>query len=163
MHALTEKDLRASFVNASQRERNSLTLPHDFDETDWATIDFLGWRDAKFALQGYIVVPVDGQPVGILMRESDQRSRTRPQCSWCEDVTLPNDVVFFSAKRSGRAGRNGDTVGTLVCAHFECPRNVRKLPPLAYPGYDREAARERRIVALRENVANFARDIRDSR
>jgi hypothetical protein len=39
---------------------------------------------------------------------------------------------------------------------------VRKLPPLAYPGFDREAARERRIVALRENVVNFVRDIRDS-
>lgn len=163
MHALTEKDLRASFVNASQRERNALTLPADLDEIDWGSTDFVGWRDTKFVLQGYIVVPVDDQPVGILLRESDQRTRTRPQCSWCEDVTLPNDVVFFSAKRAGRAGRNGDTVGTLVCANFECPTNVRRLPPLAYPGFDREAARQRRIDALRENVVNFARDIRDSR
>jgi len=162
MHALTEKELRASFVNASQRERNALTLPADFDAIDWDASDFLGWRDAKFALQGYIIVPVDDRPVGILLRESEQRTRTRPQCSWCEDVTLPNDVVFFSAKRAGRAGRNGDTVGTLVCAHFECAANVRRLPPLAYPGFDREAARGRRIEALRENVVNFARDIRDS-
>lgn len=163
MHALTEKDVRTSFVNASQRERNTLTLPADFSDIDWATLDFLGWRDAKFALQGYIVVPVDDEPVGILLRESEQRTRTRPQCSWCEDVTLPNDVVFFSAKRAGSAGRNGDTVGTLVCARFECPTNVRRLPPLAYPGFDREAARDRRITALRDNVVNFARDIRDSR
>ncbi|WEG10553.1 FBP domain-containing protein [Microbacterium horticulturae] len=162
MHTLTEKDLRASFVNASQRERNSLTLPDDFGQLDWEELDFLGWRDAKYALQGYVVVPVDGAPVGILLRESEQRARTRPQCSWCEDVTLPNDVVFFSAKRAGRAGRNGDTVGTLVCARFECQRNVRKLPPLAYPGFDRDAARQRRIEALHDNVLNFARDIRDN-
>jgi len=163
MHALTEKDIRASFVNASQRERSSLTLPDGLDRLDWDDRDFLGWRDAKYVQQGYIIVPVDGVPVGILLRESEQRARTRPQCSWCEDVTLPNDVVFFSAKRAGRAGRNGDSVGTLVCAHFECTHNVRKLPPLAYPGFDRDAARQRRIQALRENVVGFARDIRDSR
>lgn len=163
MHALTEKDVRASFINASQRERASVTLPADFAAIDWATRDFLAWRDAKYALQGYIVVHVDDRAIGILLRESEQRTLSRPQCSWCEDVTLPNDVVFFSAKRAGRAGRNGDSVGTLVCSQFECPQNARRLPPLAYPGFDREAARDRRIVALRENVVNFARDIRDSR
>ncbi len=163
MHTLTEKDIRASFVNASQRERTTLTLPADLADLDWDSRDFLGWRDAKFALQGYIVVPVDGDLIGVLLRQSEQRARSRPQCSWCEDVTLPNDVVFFSAKRAGKAGRIGDTVGTLACAHFECPRNVRTLPPLAYPGFDREAARDRRIAALRQNVVNFARDIRDSR
>ncbi|WP_029144277.1 FBP domain-containing protein [Microbacterium luticocti] len=162
MHALTEKDVRSSFANASLRERNSLTLPTGFDDLDWDARDFLAWRDPKLAPLGYVVAILDDRPVGILLRVSDQPTRTRPQCSWCEDVTLPNDVVFFSAKRSGQAGRRGDTVGTLVCARYECPRNVRKLPPLAYPGFDREAARERRIVALRENVVNFVRDIRDS-
>lgn len=160
MHALTEKDIRSSFVNASQRERSTLSVPA-LDQQAWDDLDFLGWRDTKYALQGYIVVPVDGEPVGILLRESEQRTRTRPQCSWCEDVTLPNDVVFFSAKRAGRAGRNGDTVGTLACARFECSRNVRLLPPLAYPGFDRDAARRRRIEALRENVVGFACDLRD--
>nr|WP_274638258.1 FBP domain-containing protein [Microbacterium bovistercoris] len=163
MHALTAADIRGSFVNASVRERNGVALPADLDDLDWERLDFLGWRDPKIAPLGCVVVPVDGDLVGIMLREATQRARTRPQCSWCEDVTLPNDVVFFAAKRAGRAGRNGDTVGTLACARFECSQNVRKLPPLAYPGFDREAARQRRVAALQANVAGFARDIRDGR
>ncbi|GAA3771448.1 FBP domain-containing protein [Microbacterium kribbense] len=162
MHAPTENDIRTSFVNASVRERSSLSLPDGFAALDWDTVDFFAWRDPKLAPQGYLVVPLDGALTGVLLREHDRRPTARAQCAWCEDVTLPNDVVFYSAKRAGRAGRNGNTVGTLACAGFECSRNARKLPPLAYPGFDRAAARDRRIAALQANVAAFARDIRDS-
>ena len=74
-------------------------------------------------------------------------------------MKLPNDVVFYSAKRSGKAGRNGNTVGTLVCQDFQCSRNVRKLPPPAYEGYDVEAARVRRIEDLQLRIASFAADL----
>lgn len=83
----------------------------------------------------------------------------RAQCSWCRDVRLPNDVVFCSAKRAGSAGRSGNTVGTLVCEDFECSQNVRKLPVLAYEGYDLEAARLRRIDELRLHAAAFAETV----
>ena len=126
MHALTEKDIRASFVNTSLRERNALIVP-DLAEVDWDQLDYFGWRDPKQPLAGFAVVPVDGEPVGILLRQTEQRSRHKAQCSWCEDVTLPHDVVLFVAKRAGRAGRNGDTVGTLVCERFECSANVRQI------------------------------------
>jgi FBP C-terminal treble-clef zinc-finger len=155
MQFLSEKDVRASFVNTSVRERNTLALPAAFDTTPWEQLDYLGWRDPKLPQIGYVVVRLDDAPVGVMLRQTDQRARSRPQCAWCEDVTLPNDVVFFSAKRAGQAGRNGNTVGTMVCAEFQCSSNVRKLPPLAYPGYDREAARERRITALGVNARAF--------
>ncbi|MGO7983979.1 FBP domain-containing protein, partial [Rhizobium johnstonii] len=61
------------------------------------------------------------------------------------DVHLPNDVLFYTAKRAGQAGRNGDTIGTLACADFECSANVRKRPPVAYIGFDVEAARQQRM------------------
>lgn len=83
----------------------------------------------------------------------------RAQCSWCRDVRLPNDVVFCSAKRAGSAGRSGNTVGTLVCEDFECSQNVRRLPVLAYEGYDLEAARLRRIDELRLHAAAFAETV----
>lgn len=60
---------------------------------------------------------------------------------------------------SSRAGRNGNTLGTLVCAGFECSANVRKRPPLAYVGFDVEAARLQRIEALREHVTTFIRRV----
>ncbi|HEY4269137.1 MAG TPA: FBP domain-containing protein [Galbitalea sp.] len=160
MQLLTQKALRASFVNTSLRERNALTLPADFDDLAWTGLDFLAWRDNKSPMLGYVVVELDDEPVGVLLRQAEGRPRSRAQCSWCEDIQLPNDVIFSSAKRAGEAGRRGDTIGTLVCANFECSVNVRKRPPSAYIGFDVEAARAHRIAALGDHVRNFARDIR---
>ena len=127
----------------------------------WDDLDYFGWRDRKQPAVGYVVAEIDDVPVGVLLRQADGRTRSRPQCSWCEDVHLPNDVVFFIAKRAGKAGRNGNTLGTLVCAEFECSANVRKRPPTAYVGFDVEAARQRRMDALREHVQTFVRRVQD--
>jgi hypothetical protein len=161
MLPLTESVLRASLINASLRERQSLTPPPNLDDLPWADLDYLGWRDRKVPSLGYAVVEVDGSPVGMLLRQAERKPRSRAQCSWCEDVTLPNDVVFFGARRAGKAGRNGDTIGTLVCANFECSANVRRRPPLAYIGFDVDAERLRRIDALSEHARNFALNLRD--
>lgn len=161
MTPLSESLVRASFVNASVRERSALVVPADLSELNWGRMTFLGWRDVKSPQFGYVVVDIDGEPTGIVVRETDAKTRNRPQCSWCEDVTLPNDVVFYNAKRAGAAGRNGNTIGTLACANFECSVNVRRLPPVAYLGFDVEAARDRRIEALGEHVRSFVRLVRD--
>lgn len=159
MLVLDEKNIRASFINASRKEIADLTVPPEFAEIAWDRLDYFGWRDPKLARRAYIVVPVDGGLVGILLKQAEVAPRTRAQCSWCQDVHLPNDVVLYTARRVGAAGRNGNTVGTLICSGFECSTNVRKLPPVAYIGYDVEAAREARIVALREHATAFARGI----
>ncbi|MCS5512141.1 FBP domain-containing protein [Curtobacterium flaccumfaciens pv. betae] len=160
MLPLTEKTLRTSFVNASRKEVSDLTLPADFETLDWDALDYLGWRDPKIGRRAYAVVPtLDGDLVGILFRQAEASPRSRAQCSWCQDVKLPNDVAFYSAKRSGPAGRNGNTVGTLVCQDFQCSRNVRKLPPPAHEGYDVEAARLRRIEDLQVRAASFAAEV----
>ena len=118
MHAFSASDLRSSFVNVSTRERSSIVIPTDLDAAPWDRLDYFGWRDAKTPLLGFVVADIDGSPVGLQLRQAEQPTRTRPQCSWCSDVTLPNDVVFFAARRAGKAGRAGNTVGTLVCARF---------------------------------------------
>lgn len=156
MHAITEAAVRASFVNVSLRERKELRVP---STPDWDRLDFLGWRENAHPLLGFVVGLVDGDPLGVLLQQAERTPRARAQCSWCEDVQLPNDVVFFSARRAGAAGRKGDSIGSLVCAGFECSTNVRRLPTLAYVGYDREAERMRRIAVLRQNVANFLRRV----
>ena len=160
MLPISEKTIRASFVDASRRETSDLTLPTDLDRIVWDDLDFLGWRDPRIGRRAYVVVPtLDGDLVGVLFRQADASPRSRAQCSWCQDVTLPNDVVFWSAKRSGRSGRNGNTVGTLVCQDFQCSHNVRKLPPPAYEGYDVEAARLRRIEDLQLRAASFVAEV----
>lgn len=161
MHAFNDAQIRASFINASVRERNDALLPLDLDARNWDALDYLGWRDRKFSSTSYVVADIDGEPVGLLLRQAESMPRTRPQCSWCEDIQLPNDVVMFSTRRTGSAGRNGNTIGTLICSNFECNRNVRKHPTLAYVGFDLEAERQRRIDVLREHVRNFVLDVRD--
>lgn len=161
MDPLSEQRIRASFVNVSVRERAAIAVP-DLEVIDWSRRDFLGWRDNKSSHLAYVVIDLDGSSVGVMLRQADAAPRSRAQCAWCNDVTLPNDVVLFSARKAGRAGRNGDTIGTLACARFECPANVRRLPPPAYLGFDVEAARQRRIVALGENVRGFVRGVLDA-
>lgn len=156
MHAFSESAIRGSFVNASLRERKNLQLPAPVDEIEWDRLDYLGWRDRKSPQLGYVVVDLGGSPVGMLTRQAEARPRARAQCSWCEDVQLPNDVVLLSTQRAGAAGRNGNTLGALVCENFECSANVRRRPALAYVGFDLEAERERRIASLQERVAAFA-------
>jgi hypothetical protein len=156
---LTEREIRESFVNASRKEVSDLTLSPSFDETVWDDLDYLGWRDPKMARRSYIVVPVDGVPVGVVLRQAEASPRRRAQCTWCQDVTLPNDVVLYTAKRAGASGRNGNTVGTLICDEFQCSKNVRRTLPPAYLGFDVDAAREERIVTLRVRAERFAAEV----
>lgn len=159
MLPLDQKTISASFVNASKKEISDLTLPSGFADLDWDRLDYLGWRDPKIGKRAYVVVALDDGPVGIILKQADVAPRTRAQCSWCQDVHLPNDVVLFVAKRAGAAGRNGDTVGSLVCDAFQCSANVRKSLPMAYLGFDVEAARIERIASLRQRAASFATGI----
>ena len=156
MLSLDETNIRASFVNASRKEVSDLSLPDGFSELRWDRLDYLGWRDRRISRRAYLVIPVDDDVVGIVLRQAEASPRSRAQCSWCQDVRLPNDVVFYSAKRGGEAGRKGDTVGTLVCSEFQCSANVRTALPMAYLGFDVDAAREERIATLRASAAGFA-------
>ena len=167
MIPLTEKTVRASFVNASRKEVSDLTLPPGFADLDWDDLEFFGWRDPKLARRAYVVVPTPGAGAdaglavaGVLLRQAEASPRQRAQCTWCQDVRLPADVLFYSAKRAGAAGRNGDTVGTLVCGEFECSANVHVAPPEAYLGFDVEAARLERIASLRVRAAGFVENVR---
>ena len=159
MIPLTKSAITASFVNASRKVVADISFPADFDDLDWSRLDYLGWRDPKIKRRSYLVVPLAGEPVGIVLRQADASPSRRAQCSWCRDVKLPNDVVLFSAQRAGAAGRNGDTVGTLICESFECSANVRKAPSVAYIGFDVDAAREERMQMLRARSAGFAAEV----
>lgn len=160
MQPLTESFIRTSFINASRKEAKDMNFTDAVKalvNDDWAELDFLGWRDPKFPKRAYVVLPrLDGDPMGVLLKQAEASPRSRAMCNWCRDVRLPNDVAFWSAKRVGDAGRRGNTVGTLICHSFECSKNVRNDPPPAYDGFDVAAARVRRIEELQLKVADFA-------
>lgn len=159
MLPLDSTTIKATFVNASRKVVTDITLPADLSTIDWDQLDYLGWIDPKMKRRSYAVVPVDGETVGIVLRQADASPPRRAQCSWCRDVKLPNDVVLYSAQRAGAAGRNGDTVAIWICAEFQCSVNVRKLPSMAYIGFDVDAARQERIAMLQERSAGFIREI----
>ncbi|QGQ19837.1 FBP domain-containing protein [Cellulomonas sp. JZ18] len=167
MHALTEKQIRSAFVNASRREATQATLP-DLDALDWDRLDYLGWRDRKAPLNAYVVLEVDGEPTGVLLRASDgTRARRRAVCAWCEDVVVTDDVTLYVARRGGASGRRGNTIGTLICTDFLCSANVRRPPTRTEAGSDVEAVREeivaRRVAGLRERSLRFVAEVLSTR
>lgn len=165
MHALTENEIRAAFVNATKREVAQATMP-DLDAVRWDRLEYLGWRDRKAPLSAYVVVEVDDEPVGVLLRAGEPsagRSRRKALCAWCEDVVVTDDVTLYVARRAGAAGRKGDTIGTLICTDFTCSTNVRRPPTRSEAGSDAEQRRaeivDRRIGELREHSAAFVREV----
>src|SRR4051794_37139564 len=163
MDPLTEKQIRSSFVNCSRREAAQLTLPTDpvgLADLRWDRLDYLGWVDRKAPLRAYVVLTVDDALVGIPLRSPEGvASRRRAVCAWCEDVYATGDVSMYVARRSGPAGRNGDTVGTLICTGFECSHNVRRKPTIIEAGQDPAGLVLRRIEGLRERSVRFAREV----
>lgn len=160
MNPLTDKQIRDSFVNASRREVAQAILP-DLATLDWSSLDYLGWRDPKRPLAAYAVLELDGAPTGVLLRSTDPSARARRKmvCAWCEDVVVTDDVSLYVARRAGARGRQGDTIGTLICTDFSCSRNVRRPPTrsevVSDRPEDREELVERRIAGLRERSARF--------
>lgn len=163
MQPLNDAAIRAAFVNASRREVREAILP-DLDEIDWESIDFIGWRDRKKDNTAYVVLEVDGNPVGVRFTSAPRTGpRRRTLCAWCQDVVVADDVTMYVARRAGQAGRRGNTIGTLICSEFGCNRNVRRRPTLSEVGSTDEADRirliDRRIGVLRERSTDFVRQV----
>ena len=64
--ALTQEQIRESFVNCSRSEAAELPLPPGMHEVDWSRREYLGWRDPRIPQRGYVVVPTENGPVGIV-------------------------------------------------------------------------------------------------
>ena len=162
MHALTEQQVRRSFVNCSQGEANGLALPKDFDTLDWAGLELLGWRDPKAPLRGYLLVESADGPLGVAVRAADTRmsSRTAVMCLLCQTAQSGDAVSLFTAKRTGVAGRNGNTVGTYICADLRCGERVlTEIPPWLQDRNPAEVVAER-AAELRERVQGFVDAVR---
>ena len=162
MHALTEQQVRRSFINCSRGEATGLALPKGFADLDWGALELLGWRDPKAPLRGYVVVEAGDRPVGIAVRAADTRmsSRTAAMCLLCQTAQSGDAVSLFTARRTGAAGRNGDTVGTYMCADLGCADRVRTdIPPWLVHRDPAEVVAER-AAELRGRVAGFVDSVR---
>ena len=154
MRPLTEDDVRASFVNVVDEEVRQLQLPHDFLLTDWDHLDFLAWRDPRARGRGYVVTEQDGKPLGVALRAAETTSRARSaMCDICHTLQPADQVSLFTARKAGRSGEHGGSIGTYICADLSCHENVRLAAPLA-PSEVR-ASVDRRIDGARLRTERF--------
>ncbi|WP_435207414.1 FBP domain-containing protein [Micromonospora sp. bgisy143] len=127
MLAITEPAIRASFVNVTQGEAKRMALPGDLDTYPWEDLDFLGWRDPAAPQRAYLVAETDAGPVGVALRVAPQQTGRvrRSMCSFCLTTHTGDGVSLMTARKAGREGRQGNTVGAYVCSDLACSLYLR--------------------------------------
>lgn len=127
MKAVSEQEIRASFVNCSKGEAKRLPLPRDLAERPWDDLDFLGWRDLSAPDRSYLVTELRGELTGIVLRfPSRQRGFLhRSMCSVCLTTHPGNGVSLMTAPKRGQAGRDGNSSGIYICTDLDCSLYVR--------------------------------------
>jgi hypothetical protein len=81
-------------------------------------------------------------------------------CLLCQTPRSGDAVSLFTARRAGAAGRNGDTVGTYVCADLGCAHRVRtEIPPWLRDRNPAEVVVEL-AAGLRERALAFLGSVR---
>ena len=141
MQELTEKEIRASFVNATKGEAKRLALPKDLHAQPWADLDFLGWRDPAAPQRAYLVLSHgagygagygasegDGA-TGVALRLADSSAgrRRRNMCALCLTTHPGDGVALMTARRAGKSGQQGNSVGTYLCSDLACSLYLRGL------------------------------------
>jgi hypothetical protein len=81
-------------------------------------------------------------------------------CLLCHTVQTADAISLFTARRVGEAGRNGNTVGTYICANLGCSDRVRtEIPPWLQLRDPAEVVAER-SAELRERAEGFLAAVR---
>lgn len=159
MHALTEREIRTSFVNATKGEAGRLGLPRDLDEQPWAELDLLAWVDPRSPLAGYLVVPTHERGlVGVQLRRAPGNAATRRarMCALCATTHVGRGVALMVAPRAGKPGRDGNTVGVEVCSSLECSAYARgALAPPGVTFVKETLSPQEQAARLRRNVLTF--------
>ncbi|MFE4800537.1 FBP domain-containing protein [Streptomyces sp. NPDC056708] len=126
MKPLTEQEIRTAFVNCTKGEAKRLSVPRDLAERPWDDLDFLGWRDPQAPDRAYLVTELDGRPVALALRCPSTASwqMRRSMCSICI-TTHTGGVSLLVAAKAGKAGQQGNSVGTYMCSDLACPLYVR--------------------------------------
>ncbi|MFI5735191.1 FBP domain-containing protein [Kribbella sp. NPDC051587] len=156
MEPLSIDEIRGSFVNSTRSLVKAMTPPPKFTDLPWESLDFLGWRDPKAPNRGYLVVRRTEGVTGIAL---NTQATTKPRrgtglCDLCTTAHQVTDVALFAARRAGTAGREGNTVGTYICADLACSLYLRGLRDPEVPQGE-TIAPELRIERLTTRLDTF--------
>lgn len=159
MRPLTEADVRASFVNADADELRLMEMPHDFLLVDWDYLDFFAWQDPAANRRGYVLIPHDDAVVGIVLRATEPGRGRAGMCNICHTMQPGNQIALLSARRTGEAGRRGDSFGTYMCADLSCHENVRLAHPLAPNEVRAPGQADLRLDGTRRRMESFVSQV----
>ncbi|MFD3924690.1 FBP domain-containing protein [Streptomyces sp. NPDC058614] len=163
MRSLTEQDIRSSFINCSKGEAKRLPTPRDLAERPWDDLDFLGWRDPGAPDRSYLVAERPGDVVGVTLRfPSSQRGFLhRSMCSLCLTTHPGNGVSLMTARKTGAAGREGNSVGIYMCADLACSLYVRGKKSLESGSrFEESLTVEQQIARTMGNLSSFLERLR---
>ncbi|SHN43507.1 FBP domain-containing protein [Cryptosporangium aurantiacum] len=163
MRRLTEKEIRGSFVNCSKGEATRLPMPRDLDTRPWDDLDFLGWSDLSAPDRSYLVAERGNARqgdalVGIVLRSAaGQRGYLRRSlCSFCLTQHPGSGVALMTARKTGAAGRQGNSVGTYVCSDLACSLYLRGRKKPAVGGRIEESLTvEDQVARVRMHLESF--------
>ncbi|MFF0433944.1 FBP domain-containing protein [Streptomyces sp. NPDC004327] len=160
MEPLTDKEIRASFVNCTKGDAARLKLPLDFAELPWPDLDFLGWVDPGAPLRAHLVVPRAEGPVGVTLRVpavGRTSAMKSSMCQICLTSHASSGVTLLAAPLAGTRGREGNTVGTYLCADLACPLYVRGLrqPKLRGRRHEESLTVEEQVARMTGNLDAF--------
>jgi hypothetical protein len=159
MKPLTEHDVRTSFVNCSKGEAKRLGLPKDFADLPWDDLDFLGWLDPGAPGRAYLIADRDDRLVGVSLRVASGASRgftSRSMCSLCLTTRTGGGVALMTARRTGEAGRQGNSVGQYMCTDLDCSLYARgKKQSVAGSGLEESLSEEEKVARVLANLHAF--------
>ena len=157
---LTESQIRASFVNCSKGEARRLHVPKDLATRPWDDLDYLGWVDPRSPARRHLVAEVDGTTYGLVLRANEAAvgGGRRSMCSLCITVQS-GGVSLMVAPRAGKAGQQGNSVGTYICSDLDCSLVVRGRRSTGSPGMHETHNVEQRAARLVANVESFVRQV----
>lgn len=162
MEPIPEEAVRSSFVNASKGEATRMNLPRDFAEIAWADLEFLGWRDPGAPERAWLVAERDGGLLGLSLRIASGAGRgftSRSMCSICATTHTGGGVALMTARRTGAAGRQGNSIGWYICGDLACPLYVRHKKQAAGIGFEEPVPVADGIARLQTNLAAFLRKV----
>ncbi|MFC9975791.1 FBP domain-containing protein [Spirillospora sp. NPDC127200] len=165
MQAITESDLRSCFVNCSKGDAKRLNLPADFAQSPWDDLDFLGWRDPKAPDRAYLIAETGDRLTGIALRYASAPGKARgfnstSLCSFCQTAHTGGGVALMSARRSGEAGKRGNTVGQYLCADLACSLYLRgKKQTLLGRAHDDGIPLEEKVARVKANLDAFVTSV----
>jgi hypothetical protein len=159
MRQLAEREVRASFVNCTKGEAKRLAVPTDLALRPWPDLDFLGWRDPSARERAYVVAESGDGLVGVALRVAPHAGRVgRSLCSLCLTVHSGDGVSLMTARRAGRNGQQGNSVGVYICTDLACSLYLRGKRDSGRR-MDESITLEERIERTTTNLAAFLRKV----